>query len=140
MLICNSPFTPPSPLSDTLRSSPQASNFSSYISSQVSSLGSTSSITVFVPTNDALSSSLGSNATVSESEATALADSHVISGSVAYSPRLVDGASFQSANGRDIAVTVDEDGEVLLSNGVRIVQSDIIIENGVVHLIDKVRR
>lgn len=140
LLICNSPFTPPSPLSETLRASPQASNFSSYISSQVSSLGSTSSITLFVPTNDALSASLGSNVTVSESETTALADSHVISGSVAYSPRLVDGASFQTANGRDITVTVDESGEVVLNNDIRLVQSDIIIENGVVHLIDKVRR
>ncbi|OJI99440.1 hypothetical protein ASPVEDRAFT_515191 [Aspergillus versicolor CBS 583.65] len=135
--IISGPFTPPSPLSDTLRASPRASNFSSHISSQVSSLGSTSSITLFVPTNDALSASLGSNVTVSESEATALADSHVISGSVAYSPRLVDGASFQTANGRDITVTVDESGEVVLNNDIRLVQSDIIIENGVVHLINK---
>lgn len=56
---------------------------------------------------------------------------------VAYSPSLVDGAFFKAANGEDITITVDRNG-TKFANGVKIVQQDVIVENGVVHIIDGV--
>jgi len=58
---------------------------------------------------------------------------------VAYSPSLVDGAFFKAGNGEDITITVTADG-VKFANGIQIVQQDIIVENGVVHIIDGVSR
>jgi uncharacterized surface protein with fasciclin (FAS1) repeats len=55
---------------------------------------------------------------------------------VAYSPSLVDGAFFKAGNGEDITIEVKNGTK--FANGIKIVQQDIIVENGVVHIIDGV--
>ncbi|KAL4917363.1 FAS1 domain-containing protein [Aspergillus aurantiobrunneus] len=135
--IISGPFTRPTALSESLRSTSQASSFTQYISSHLPSLDSTASITVFVPANDGLTATLGSNATISEAEITALVDGHVVSGVVAYSPLLISGARFQTLDRQEIVVTADANGDILLNDAARVVRSDIVIGNGVVHLIDQ---
>ncbi|KAL4931799.1 fasciclin domain-containing protein [Aspergillus undulatus] len=135
--IISGPFTRPIALSDSLNTINTASTFTSHISSHLDSLDKTPSITVFVPVNDGLSAALGNNATLSDAEIAALIDSHVIGGTVAYSPLLTQGVTFQTLDGEEVVVTGDSDGEIILNDSVRITQSDIIIANGVVHLIDQ---
>ncbi|KAL4935556.1 FAS1 domain-containing protein [Aspergillus oleicola] len=135
--IISGPFTRPAVLSASLDIIGNASNFSSHISSHLDALDTTPSITVFAPANDALSTLLGANTTLSPSEVTALVDGHVIAGTVAYSPLLTRGATFQTLDGEEVTVTDDSDGEIMLNGSVRVIQSDIVIANGVVHLIDQ---
>ncbi|KAL3430683.1 FAS1 domain-containing protein [Aspergillus tetrazonus] len=133
--VISSPFTRPSSLSDSLSVTSETSSFASYISSQLSPLDSTESVTVFAPSNDAIST-LGSNGTVSEDDITAFIDAHVVSGSAVYSPLLVTGARFQTRSGDELVVTAYPNGTIFL-NDVLVIQTDIIVSNGVVHIIDR---
>jgi len=60
---------------------------------------------------------------------------HTISGFLGYTPELVDGGQFTSDAGTSLTVTF-KDGDVFV-NDVRIVKSDIIIKNGVIHQLEK---
>ncbi|KAL4864421.1 hypothetical protein BDV12DRAFT_201115 [Aspergillus spectabilis] len=135
--IISGPFTRPTTLSSSLGSFPQTSTFASYISSQISALDTTTDITVFVPVNDGLAEVYGSNATISESEAIALVDTHVVEGTVAWSPLLVNGVKFQTITGEVLTVTADPNGDIFLNDEIRVIQTDILIANGVVHLIER---
>jgi hypothetical protein len=134
----HSQFTQPSPLLESLRAVSETTTLASYISSRAS-LELTNSITVFAPSNAALASIYGSDTTISESEATALVDSHVVTGFAAYSPLLVNGARFRTLDGVDIVVTTRPDGSILLNDDINVTKTDIVVQNGVVHIIDRVR-
>ncbi|KAL4733159.1 FAS1 domain-containing protein [Aspergillus similis] len=133
--VVSGPFTRPSTLSDSLSVTSGTSSFASYITSQLSPLDSTESVTVFAPSNDAIST-LGSNSTVSEDDITAFIDAHVVSGSAAYSPLLVTGARFQTRSGEELFVTAYPNGTIFLNDAL-VIQTDIIVSNGVVHIIDR---
>lgn len=95
------------------------------------------SSTFFIPSDTALSKSC--SYTLAPGEARTLMKAQSVRDFVAYSPNLVDGAFFKSGNGEDITITVKEDG-TKFANGIKIVHQDIIVENGVVHIIDGVSR
>lgn len=93
------------------------------------------SSTFFIPSDAALSKSCSS--TLAAGQARSLINAQSVKGVVAYSPALVDGAFFKAGNGEDITITVKDDG-TKFANGIRILHQDVIIENGVVHIIDGV--
>jgi uncharacterized surface protein with fasciclin (FAS1) repeats len=97
------------------------------------------SITVFVPSNSALLAKLQCAAVLSAGDARTLLNAQVVNNFVAYSPSLVDGAFFRAANGEDITITVKKDGSKY-ANGIKIIQEDIVVENGVVHIVDGVSK
>lgn len=99
-------------------------------------LDSTPEITIFIPTNNAIQG-LPGNATESPNALTALLSNHIINGFAGYLPLLVDGASYQTAAGTNIRVSI-QNGEYFI-NGVRIVAPNLIIPNGVAHVINQVR-
>jgi uncharacterized surface protein with fasciclin (FAS1) repeats len=123
-------FTLPGTLTESLSSINSTSTVAEQLGAGNSSLESTPQLTVFAPSNEALGDS---------SDFASLTGAHVIVGLVAYSPLLVDGAVFQSQAGTDLSITSNPDGTILV-NDATIIQNDIVIENGVVHVIDKVRR
>ncbi|KAK3374779.1 FAS1 domain-containing protein [Podospora didyma] len=88
------------------------------------------SITAFLPSNDAFAAI---NTTTSASAA--LLANHVVSG-VSYLPDLTDGCTLKSQRGDTLSVTV-KNGQWYV-NGARITQANVILENGVAHIIDKV--
>jgi len=59
---------------------------------------------------------------------------HTISGFLGYTPELIDGGQFTSDAGTTLTVKF-KDGDVFV-NGIRIVKSDIIIKNGVIHQLE----
>ncbi|KAF8243421.1 hypothetical protein K440DRAFT_637378 [Wilcoxina mikolae CBS 423.85] len=56
----------------------------------------------------------------------------------AYSPDLVPGASFEAASGANLTISKGPDGSLCV-NGEKIVKSDVLVKNGVVHFVDNVK-
>ncbi|CAF9941591.1 MAG: hypothetical protein ALECFALPRED_009237 [Alectoria fallacina] len=87
-----------------------------------------SDVTVFAPQNSALK-----NASIASPQ---VAGNFVVSGSVLYSTALTAGTSFLTAEKRKLFVTTNASGAIFV-NGSRIVESDILTANGVVHVIER---
>ena len=59
-------------------------------------------------------------------------------GFAAYSPYLINGALFRTVEGVDVSISTADDGSIFINGDASIVTEDIVIANGVVHVIDKV--
>jgi uncharacterized surface protein with fasciclin (FAS1) repeats len=97
-------------------------------------------VTVFAPTNEAFEASLAEmGMEMSDLTGDLLNDIlryHAVEGTVLLSD-LEDGATLTTLNGADITVSVTDDGFVL--NGtVNVIEADIQLSNGVIHVIDHV--
>jgi uncharacterized surface protein with fasciclin (FAS1) repeats len=97
-------------------------------------LDATPLITVFIPTNDAFTAA--GISTSSTGLASALSG-HVVQDFAGYIPSLTNGSSFVTQAGTTITVTIQ--GEDYFINNAKIVSSNLILENGVAHVIDSVR-
>ncbi|GAB7357963.1 hypothetical protein MBLNU230_g0130t1 [Neophaeotheca triangularis] len=75
---------------------------------------------------------------LSTSELNTLIQYHVVVGDVAYSLNISDGSSFETLSGDDLDFTVDESDGAVYVNNARIITPNILLENGVAHLIDQV--
>jgi uncharacterized surface protein with fasciclin (FAS1) repeats len=98
------------------------------------SIDSLSSITVFVPSNAAIAAAGISSLT--PSEAINYANAHIIPNFVGYLPLLKDGATYPTLGGGVVTISV-KNGAYFV-NGAEIVVPDVIIDSGVMHVIDKV--
>ena len=105
--------------------------------SNLATLDHTPSITVFIPSDSAILSALHCNKTLSQEDARTLLGAHAVKGVVAYSPLLVDGAFFRTVGGNDITISVSNGTKY--ANNAKIIREDIIIKNGVAHVVDQVR-
>ncbi|KAM0267470.1 hypothetical protein ACHAQH_010104 [Verticillium albo-atrum] len=92
------------------------------------------SITVFAPNNEAFAA-LGSLDDISEEDLAAVLQYHVIAGTVAYSSTLSEG-SVETLSGETVDISI-RDGNVYV-NDAQVVLADVLISNGVVHVIDSV--
>lgn len=93
-------------------------------------LDSTHSVTVFFPSNAAFSAS---NTTAPTTE---LLSNHVVAGTVSYLPDLKDGSILKTQHGESLAISIR--AGIYYVNGARITQANLILSNGVGHVIDKV--
>merc|ERR1712111_317144 len=99
-------------------------------------------ITVFIPTNQAFINVGGQLQDLSEQELSTLLQYHVVPEMPYYTANLSDGdtlntlASTPYENGIDI--TVDESDGAVYANNARIITANILLSNGVAHLIDQV--
>ncbi|KAK5989458.1 Fasciclin-like arabinogalactan protein CTB11 [Cladobotryum mycophilum] len=125
-------FTLPQPLSTTTQLLGQTA-FASLASSSnlTAKLDNTQSVTLFLPSNTALSSS--NNLTASEKSQ--LVSNHIVPGFVGYLPDLVDGAALISQTGEALTIKI-RDGFYYV-NDARITQANIILDGGVAHIIDR---
>ena len=88
----------------------------------------TSDVTVFVPQNSAL---VNTSAVSSQAAANS-----VVLGPVLYSTALTAGRTYLTAGKAKLFVTTNASGSVFV-NGSRIIESDILTANGVVHVIER---
>ncbi len=101
-----------------------------------SELDSLAAVTVFVPNNAAVQSALLS----SESDFLSIVEDHVVvaaadNETVGYLPNLADGQVLTTKNGRQLTISVDGNNNYFV-NGVRVTQANIVLSNGVAHIID----
>jgi len=89
-------------------------------------------ITVFAPSDEALAAA----SDLGDTELTDLLRHHVVVGVVAYTVLLEDGLTFETLDGTELTVTL-EDGAYLI-NGARIIRGDGLIKNGVIHVLESV--
>jgi uncharacterized surface protein with fasciclin (FAS1) repeats len=90
-------------------------------------------MTIFAPSNAAFAA-----ANISSSALPSVLGGHVIPNFVGYLPLLLNESSFTTLSGNVITITIKDDA--FFVNGAQIVSPNIITENGVVHVINKVSR
>ena len=61
---------------------------------------------------------------------------HVVQGTVGYSTALSN-TSLPTLNGKEVEITITDDGAVFV-NSARVINADVLIANGVLHVIDEV--
>jgi uncharacterized surface protein with fasciclin (FAS1) repeats len=89
--------------------------------------------TFFVPSNGAFANADASSPSAGTAS---LLEGHVIPNFVGYLPSLVNGSTLTTQAGSLVTVTIQ--GENYYINDAMIVSSNLILENGVAHVIDKV--
>ena len=92
-------------------------------------------ITIFAPSNEAFQAIGSAAGKLSTSQLTSILEYHVLNGTIAYSSSLGNG-SVETLGGSSLNITV-EDGAVFV-NAARVINADILIANGVLHVIDSV--
>jgi uncharacterized surface protein with fasciclin (FAS1) repeats len=90
-------------------------------------------ITVFAPSNGAFAKVSSVVANLSESELAKVMDYHVINGTVGYSSLLNNGI-LETTAGEKVNIKIDK-GTVWV-NAAKVIVPDVLIANGVVHVID----
>ncbi|KAI1454187.1 FAS1 domain-containing protein [Annulohypoxylon moriforme] len=95
----------------------------------------THNVTIFAPNNDAFAAIGSIIGNLSSDDLTSIVGYHVINGSVNYSTNLKNSTA-NAVNGKKLTITVDN-GTVYV-NSAKVTVPDILIANGVVHVIDGV--
>lgn len=140
----NNVLTPPTNLPATL----QALNLTSLVQlaqqAQVASaLNSTSALTLFAPNDAAITAAQSQVAAANDEQRRTILSNHVINGTAVYSTQLEGDRAIKSAtsaSGEMLSFEEDDDQLYVRSGDVRarIVRSDVLTSNGVVHVIDTV--
>jgi uncharacterized surface protein with fasciclin (FAS1) repeats len=95
-------------------------------------------VTIFAPSNKAFQNIGSATPMLTEQQLSGILEYHVINGTVGYSSLLTSGLaneSFPTLAGGSLMVNV-EDGKVFV-NSAQVTITDIIVSNGVMHVIDK---
>jgi uncharacterized surface protein with fasciclin (FAS1) repeats len=93
-------------------------------------------VTYFIPNSPAALASatqLAQNSSAADLEA--VFQYHVVPGSINYSPMLKNGMTLQTQQGTNVKITV-QDGDTYV-NSAKVIASDLMVANGVVHVLDK---
>jgi len=118
------------------------SNFSSLASVAgplVPNLVAAHGITIFAPSNDAFTAAQSALAGANSTTVANVLGNHIINGTSVYSSQFGDG-THTSASGENFSFNTNGTGTYVTSGGstARIITSDILVSNGVVHSIDGV--
>lgn len=99
-------------------------------------LDTTRDVTIFAPNNAAFKAIGGTLSSFSTDDISRILAYHVVNGTVGYSTGLKDGTNLTTLNGANVTVRVD--GNKTFVNGARVVTPNVLVANGVVHVIDNV--
>ena len=95
-------------------------------------------LTIFAPNNEAIQNLGTTLSSLSVEDLGSLIDYHVVNGSrfVGYSSNLPNGTILQTRQGGKISITFA--GNSIYANSAQIIQSDLLLSNGVLHVINNV--
>ncbi|KAI9842228.1 MAG: hypothetical protein M1837_007373 [Sclerophora amabilis] len=102
----------------------------------VDALDSAVDITVFAPNNEAFQKIGSALPNLTTDELSSILSYHVVNGTVAYSSMLSN-TTIETLGGGEVTITVGEDGSVFV-NSAQVILPDVLVANGVVHVIDNV--
>lgn len=97
----------------------------------------TPDVTIFAPSNEAFRNIGSALANASVEDITSILTYHVVNGTVGYSSGLKNGTVLTTLNGANLTITIGEEGRVFVNNA-RVTIADVLVANGVVHVIDEV--
>ncbi|WVW80842.1 hypothetical protein I302_102831 [Kwoniella bestiolae CBS 10118] len=118
---------------------PQLNGLVGSIPGLADSLASANGITIFAPNDAAIGAIQSSLGQLNATQVTSVLSNHIINGTVVYSTGLGSG-NYTSAGGEPFTFVSNSSGAYVRSanSTAKIVQSDIILNNGVIHVIDNV--
>jgi uncharacterized surface protein with fasciclin (FAS1) repeats len=93
-------------------------------------------VTIFAPSNSAFASIQNLAANLSTEQLSSILTYHVVQGTVGYSSSLTSGLQLTTLNNGQVTITID-DGDVFV-NSAEVQVADVLVSNGVVHVIDNV--
>ncbi|KAL8947324.1 MAG: hypothetical protein Q9222_006380 [Ikaeria aurantiellina] len=102
----------------------------------VDAVDSLEDVTIFAPNNAAFQAIGSALPNMTTMQLASILQYHVVNGTVAYSSTLMDGSSIPSMSGQNLMITMS-DGDVFV-NSAKVVMPDVLVANGVVHVIDNV--
>ncbi|KAJ4382077.1 hypothetical protein N0V86_002405 [Didymella sp. IMI 355093] len=97
----------------------------------------TPDVTIFAPTTEAFSDIGSVLANASVEDIANILTYHVVNGTVGYSSGLENGTVLTALNGNELTITIGEEGRIFVNNA-RVTVADVLVANGVVHVIDEV--
>lgn len=103
----------------------------------IEAVNDTPDLTIFAPNNEAFQSVFSALQNLSTEDIASVLAYHVIEGTVGYSSLLENGSSYQTLNGANLTVTFGENGTVFV-NSARVVTPNVLVANGVIHIVDNV--
>jgi uncharacterized surface protein with fasciclin (FAS1) repeats len=102
----------------------------------VTTLDYLSDVTVFVPNNEAFQNIGTALPNLTMEEVTSILTYHVVNGTVGYSTSLMNGTSLTTLQGSNLTVYLEDDR--VFVNSAEVVIPNVLVANGVVHVIDNV--
>ena len=93
-------------------------------------------VTVFAPNDAAFRSIESALPGLSKEQLTSILTYHVVNGTVAYSTSLSDDQKVPTLNGAEVTISIE--GDAVYVNSAKVVLADVLVANGVVHVIDNV--
>lgn len=105
----------------------------------INTVNTTPNITIFAPNNAAIQNIGSGLANLTTQQITDILTYHVVASgpSPGYSSKLRNGTVLKTAQGQNLTITIQSSGRIFV-NDARVVVADILIANGVVHVIDAV--
>ncbi len=98
-------------------------------------INTTPDLTLFAPNNAAFQSIGSAVANLTREQIAAILQYHAVEGTVAYSSTLMNGTSVQTLAGNNLTITMD--GDNVFVNSAKVLRPDVLVANGVIHVIDK---
>lgn len=92
-------------------------------------------VTIFAPSNMAFQMIGSALPNLSTTDLTSILEYHVVKGTVGYSSKLMNNMKLPTVGGGEVTVRINN-GSVFV-NGAEVVLPDVLVSNGVVHVIDK---
>lgn len=94
-------------------------------------------VTIFAPSTEAFREIGSALANASTADIANILTYHVVNGTVGYSSGIENGTVLTTLNGDNLTITIGEEGRIFV-NSARVTIADVLIANGVVHVIDEV--
>ncbi|OSS54256.1 hypothetical protein B5807_00398 [Epicoccum nigrum] len=94
-------------------------------------------VTIFAPSTEAFRDIGSALANATTEEIASILTYHVVNGTVGYSSGIANGTTLTTLNGQNLTITIGDEGRIFVNNA-RVTIPDILVANGVVHVIDEV--